>query len=175
MLTSEWVLDLDLGAEKGWWGKGLARGCQFPPPPPLSLESPPLDAGGGKGLEKNMVSDSFPPQIGSQPSPPGGSLDCQIGGGGLGEHDPPPQQDNGGGKAGLGHLIPSLKAGGPHILPPQLLPQGGVSFLPPSDRLTAFMAAAMSSYLSACSARRARCSSCSRSLMAAAPCSSGRG
>lgn len=50
---------------------------------------------------------------------------------------------------------------------------------PPQRRLpaplTAFMAEAMSSYLSACSARRARCSSCSRSPMAASVVAAGPG
>lgn len=41
--------------------------------------------------------------------------------------------------------------------------------------LTDFMAEAMSSYLSACSARRARCSSCSRSPMAASVVAAGLG
>lgn len=55
--------------------------------------------------------------------------------------------------------------------PPRVRP--GAATLPAP--LTDFMAEAMSSYLSACSARRARCSSCSRSPIAASVVAAGLG
>lgn len=67
--------------------------------------------------------------------------------------------------------FPPSPAATPLHTPPQVRPTAATLPAP----LTDFMAEAMSSYLSACSARRALCSSCSRSPMAASVVAAGLG